>query len=162
MKYLAKRGIKMLTINLTNKEYYTELTDVVYQLIRSNEIIILETPKVVYIPITTFKQIIRDNIGMTLSNGMTLLNQYTLDDFDNPDITISGTLYGLYNINMDSTFYRIKKITQLIDNDNILGYDIKTYKDLDIQTHNQIKYFLAVDDSQTDDIIMEFKILANE
>jgi len=74
MKYLDKRGIKMLEINLTNKEYYTELNDLVYQLIRSNEIYILENDTVVYIPINTFKQVIKDNVGVELSNKMVILD----------------------------------------------------------------------------------------
>jgi len=74
MKYLVKRGIKMLEINLTNKEYYTELNDLVYQLIRSNEIYILENDTVVYIPINTFKQVIKDNVGVELSNKMVILD----------------------------------------------------------------------------------------
>jgi len=64
----------MLEINLTNKEYYTELNDLVYQLIRSNEIYILENDTVVYIPINTFKQVIKDNVGVELSNKMVILD----------------------------------------------------------------------------------------
>ena len=158
MKYLAKRGIKMLEINLTNKEYYTELNDLVYQLIRSNEIYILENDTVVYIPINTFKQVIKDNVGVELSNKMVILDQFTLDDFDSPDLVIHGTLYGLMNINLESKFYRIKKITQLTTDENILGYNIETYNDIDMQTHNVIKFFIDIDDSQIDEPIMEFKI----
>jgi len=62
------------------------------------------------------------------------------------------------NINLESKFYRIKKITQLTTDENILGYNIETYNDIDMQTHNVIKFFIDIDDSQIDEPIMEFKI----